>query len=180
MRSLDLVEEQEVIAAKQAQEAVTANQQLREELTAVINGEHLPDDYEAVTAENGRMLSQEDVNNIVRDRLAKAKSKYAEATEDVAKKLSGYEATLTEREQKLKADEYRFEVLRKLYDYGFDADEATLKLVMSDSMSMEETLEKIHRLGAYVRPEPRDMHKISDVPKKDGLLRRIMGLHDTN
>lgn len=170
MKSLDLIAAEKAEAEKKLQERKAQGEEFQKTLDIAAKGEHLPEDFEPVETPDNRMFSQDEVNKIVRDRLAKEKAKYGEAAAAMAEKLAGYESDIAKREEKLVAAELRFQIIRTLYEQGFDTDEATIQLVTGTSI--EDSMKKIEELSLLTQNrKPR--------PKGDpDILREVMGLHN--
>lgn len=168
MKSLDLMENKTAKEEAHEQE----KQEQRQTLIEAEAGEHLSEDFETVEAEPGRTFTQEELDRIIRERLAKVKEQYRQANAEMVNRLTEIESNLTEREVQLQEAKNRFSAERLMYESGYDPrDERILNLILGNTP--EETEENFEGLQALISnpPEPR---KIGD--KKD-VIREVMGLN---
>ena len=150
MKNLDVIAEEERAAEAKAEALENEANNYRQMFETAAKGENLPDDFEPVSEAEGRMFSQDELNNILRGRLAKEREKYTTAAAAMSEKISGYETNLAERSRILSEAELRFKAERELSRLGIDPRDETIKLVIGKDQ--DETFENIRNLSHFQSP----------------------------
>jgi len=154
MENLDAMKERLDREAAEAQARKQETKDFYETLSTAAKGENLPDDFEPVSEAEGRVFTQDQVNDIVRGRLAKEREKYGTAAAALSEKVTEYESSLVEREQRLKASENRYEAKKMLAERGLLTDHDMLNDTILDIViggDVEETTSNIFTLQLYMQ-----------------------------